>query len=276
MEYLSFFGLEKEPFKTGPSIDFFYRSPEHEECLARIMITIQENSGLFVAVGDTGTGKTSLTNIILSWLMEDDNNLVGLIKQPRSTSDFSFLEKVYNAFGVPLPEGRRSTLKLEDTLFKFIQTEGYENMKKIILLIDEAQEMKADQIRRVREFLNIETAEEKLINIIIFAQLEFLTKINTKKFKSFRQRVYLSYILNPLNLKDTKALINHRLKVAGLPDGKELFDDEAIGVIHKESKGLPRDICKFCHASLLSAYTQEKGFIDMDLVSTEIKRIPVK
>ena len=276
MAYYDYFGLQKEPFQSGPSVEFLYMSPEHEECLSRILVSLSLNSGLCVTLGDAGTGKTSLSNLLIDKMMQDENALFAVIRQPRAKSEMSFLEKIGNAFGIPSMNGRATILRLEDNLFKFVEREGFENKKKIVLIIDEGQEMTPTQLLRVRELLNMETVEEKLINIVIFAQLEFLNKIGTPRFKNFRQRVAMSYILNPLGPEDTKSLIEYRLKKAGLPEGETIFSDDAINVIHNETNGLARDICKLASYSMLSAFTQGKKTIDADLVSQELAKIPIR
>lgn len=276
MNYYEFFGLKKEPFKSGPSIEFLYMSPEHEECLSRILVSLSLNNGLCVALGNAGTGKTSLSNILIDHMIKDENSIFALIRQPRAQTEYAFLEKVNNAFGLPGYNGRTSTLKLENNLFRFVEQEGYENKKKIVLIIDEGQEMTPSQLLRIRELLNMETMDDKLINIVIFAQIEFMNKISGKRFANFRQRVALSYILNPLNETDSYELIKFRLKKAGLPEGVQLFSDDALKVIYEESKGLARDICKFCSYSLLSAYTHGIKIINADLVKQEISRIPIR
>ena len=276
MAYYEFFGLQKEPFQSGPSVEFLYMSPEHEECLSRILVSLSLNSGLCVTLGDAGTGKTSLSNLLINKLMQEENALFAVIRQPRAKSEMSFLEKISNAFGMPALNGRATLLRLEDNLFKFVEKEGFENKKKIVLIIDEGQEMTPTQLLRVRELLNMETVEEKLINVVIFAQLEFLNKIGTPRFKNFRQRVAMSYILNPLAPEDTKALIEFRLSKAGLPERETIFTEDAVNIIHTETKGLARDICKLASYSMLSAYTQGKKTIDAELVAQEIARIPIR
>jgi general secretion pathway protein A len=208
--------------------------------------------------------------------MKDENTIFALIRQPRTNSDFAFLEKINTAFGLPGLNGKSSTLKLEDHLFRFVEKEGFEKKKKIVLIIDEGQELSARQLLRIRELLNMETVEEKLINIVIFAQLEFLDKISGKRFINFRQRVALSYILNPLTEKDTHSLIQFRLQKAGIPKEHDLFTPDAISIIHKESKGLARDICKYASYSLLTAYSQGKKSINGEMVKQEIARIPIR
>lgn len=276
MAYFEFFGLKKEPFGTAPSLEFLYLSKEHQECFARLLVCLSLNGGLAIALGDAGTGKTSLSNLLIDHLMKDKDTIFGLIRQPRAHSEYAFLEKINTSFGISSPNGKLSTLRLEDNLFKFVEKEGFVNKKKIVLIIDEGQEMTPKQLLRIRELLNMETIESKLINIVIFAQLEFLKKIAGERFKNFRQRVAMSYILNPLDEEDTRGLINYRLNKAGLPENEQIFTEDAISVIYQKSNGLARDICRFASLSLLTAYTKGEKLISGDLVADVIDRMPIK
>jgi len=277
LNYLDFFGLIEDPFQTSPSTKYFYSSREHQECLARIFLTLELNNGLFIVIGDAGTGKTTLASLIMRELFQDENNIIALIRQPRARSEYAFLEKVNDAFGVKVSGlGRKSTLMLENCLFNFVQEKGLIENKRLILIIDEAQEMTPTQLLRIRDLLNMETESRKLINMILLGQLEFLNKIRSKRFKNLRQRVAMSYILNPLNIEDTGELIRHRLKVAGSDGNGIIYTDDAIQVIHEESKGLPRDICKLCAASLLSAFTKQTHIINADIVKTEASAMPIR
>lgn len=277
LNYLDFFGLVEDPFQTSPSTKYFYSSREHQECLARIFLTLELNNGLFVAIGDAGTGKTTLASLVMKELFQDENNVIALIRQPRAKSEYAFLEKLNDAFGVKIDGiGRRSTLMLENSLFNFVQEKGLMENKRIILIVDEAQEMTPTQLLRIRELLNLETENRKLINMIFLGQLEFLNKIRSKRFKNLRQRVAMSYILNPLNVEDTGELIKHRLKVAGSDGNGISYSPDALQAINEESKGLPRDICKLGAASLLSAFTKQAHVIDADIVRTEAMAMPIR
>ena len=277
LTYLDFFGLKEAPFQTSPSTKYFYSSREHQECLARILLTLELNNGLFIAIGDAGTGKTTLASLVMRDLLQDDNTILALIRQPRARSEFAFLQKLNDAFGVKVEGvGRLSTLILENSLFNFVQEKGLGEGRRIVLIVDEAQEMTPTQLLRIRELLNMETENRKLINMIFFGQLEFLNKIRTKRFKNLRQRVAMSYMLNPLNLEDTGELIRHRLMVAGSDGSGVLYTKDAVQVIHEESKGLPRDICKLCAAGLLSAFTSRAKVIDGDTIRVEAEAMPIR
>lgn len=277
LNYLDFFGLKEDPFQTSPSTKYFYNSREHQECLARILLTLELNNGLFIALGDAGTGKTTLASLVMRDLLQDDNTILGLIRQPRARSEFAFLQKLNDAFGVNIEGiGRLSTLILENNLFNFVQDKALTEGKRLVLIVDEAQEMTPTQLLRIRELLNLETENRKLMNMIFFAQLEFLSKIRAKRFKNLRQRVAMSYMLNPLNIEDTGELIRHRLQVAGSDGSGVVYTEDAIRVIHEESKGLPRDICKLCSAGLLLAFTNRTNSIDADIIKAESEAMPIR
>lgn len=277
LNYLDFFGLKEDPFQTSPSTKYFYNSREHQECLARILLTLELNNGLFIALGDAGTGKTTLASLVMRDLLQDDNTILGLIRQPRARSEFAFLQKLNDAFGVNIEGvGRLSTLMLENSLFHFVQDKALTEGKRLVLIVDEAQEMTPTQLLRIRELLNLETENRKLINMIFFGQLEFLSKIRAKRFKNLRQRVAMSYMLNPLNIEDTGELIRHRLQVAGSDGSGVVYTEEAIRVIHEESRGLPRDICRLCAAGLLSAFTNQTNAIDADIIKAESEAMPIR
>jgi len=277
LNYLDFFGLKEDPFQTSPSTKYFYNSREHQECLARILLTLELNNGLFIALGDAGTGKTTLASLVMRDLLQDDNTILGLIRQPRARSEFAFLQKLSDAFGVNIEGvGRLSTLMLENSLFNFVQEKALTEGKRLVLIVDEAQEMTPTQLLRIRELLNLETENRKLMNMIFFGQLEFLSKIRAKRFKNLRQRVAMSYMLNPLNLEDAGELIRHRLQVAGSDGSCVVYTEDAIRVIHEESRGLPRDICRLCAAGLLSAFTNQTNAIDADIVKAEAESMPIR
>lgn len=277
INYLDYFGLTEDPFQTSPSSKYFYSSREHQECLARILLTLELNNGLFVAIGDAGTGKTTLASLVMRDLLQDENTILALIRQPRARSEFAFLQKLNDAFGIIVDGvGRRSTLMLENSLSNFVQEKALEENRRLVLIIDEAQEMMPTQLLRIRELLNLETEDRKLINMIFFGQLELLNKIRSKRFKNLRQRVAMSYTLNPLNIEDTGKLIGHRLRVAGSDGSGVTYTEGAIQAIHDESKGLPRDICRLGAAGLLSAFANEMTDIDADIIVAAAESMPIR
>ncbi|MCL5035655.1 MAG: AAA family ATPase [Chloroflexi bacterium] len=273
-EQLDFFGLERQPFQLSPNPDFLYLSPSHEECLQRIRLTLELRNGLFVGVGDSGTGKTTICNLLLNEFSSDKDMIVGMLHHPWAPSPYAFYHMLCDEIGAPAG-GPKSTIARRTALFQFIQNQVLQENKSLVLIVDESQQLTPKQIEIVRGLLNLETAEAKLIQMIIFGQMEFLNSISGKRFKNFRQRVAMSYVLTPLSLADTGAMINFRLKKAGYK-GKNIFTKEAVDELYRSSSGLPRAITKFCHVAMLIAFFQQEKVIDKDVAVQAVQSTPLK
>jgi type II secretory pathway predicted ATPase ExeA len=273
--HLDFFELERQPFLLSPDPEFLYLSPGHRECLQRIMITIELKSGLFVGIGDSGTGKSSMCNSLFFQLKNDPDFIVKSLFNPKATSEFAFYQRLCEEFDVPT-SGSKSALVRQDALFNFIHEQALTHRKSLVLIIDEAQQMSPRQIEIVRTLLNLETGKEKLMQIIIFGQLEFLTTIKGKRFKNFRQRVAMSYILSPLSEDDTHFLIEHRLRTAGYRRTMPAFTHGAVKALYLASRGLPRAIIKFCNTSLIVAFGMKRRQIDEEVIKLVIESTPLK
>jgi general secretion pathway protein A len=144
---------------------------------------------------------------------------------------------------------------------------GVEEGKVVVLIIDEGQKLTPTYIETIRTLLNFETNEFKLLQVIILGQLELMPKIRRKR--NFKDRINLSYMINPLSLDETKQMIQYRLNQAGL-NGKELFTDDAMTLIHDHSKGSPRKITLLCHHALESLIMQDRSVVEADLVEAYI------
>lgn len=275
-EQLAYFNLNQQAFQLSPNPDFLYLSPGHEECLQRIRLTLELKNGLFVGIGDSGTGKTTLCNQLLQELNQQDDIIVGMIHHPWAPSLYAFYHMLCDEMGAPAG-GSKSTIARRSALFQFIQNQALVHGKTLVLIIDEAQQLTGQQIEIIRSLMNLETPEQKLIQIVIFGQMEFRNIISGKKFMNFRQRVAMSYVLSPLSLPDTGSLIEYRLKRAGLNGAaSELFTSQAVEEIYLASKGLPRAITKFCHVALLIAFYQQAGQVTREMVAEAVKSTPLK
>jgi len=274
-EQLQYFGLDRQTFQLSPNPEFLYLSPGHEECLQRIHLTLELKNGLFVGIGDSGTGKTTLCNQLLQELSERDDVIVGMLHHPWAPSPYAFYHMICDEIGAPAG-GPKSTLSRRAALFQFVQNQVLYHGKTLILIIDEAQQLTGKQIEIVRALLNLETPEQKLIQMVIFGQLEFMNFIAGKRFKNFRQRVAMSYVLSPLSLPDTGALIDYRLRQGGYTGNGALFTPEAIEEVYLASKGLPRAITKFCHIALLIAFFRQENRISREIVREAVESTPLK
>lgn len=267
MSYYSFFGLIREPFGTTPDPEMFYKTLGHEDCYERLKLAIQLQRGLAIILGDIGYGKTTIKVALLRELQRDKAYEIAIINNPRDCrTDVQFLRAVLIQFGLQ-PEGR-SGLEYTNQFLQFLETMHVQG-RRVLLVIDEGQNLSGAQLEILRTFLSFETPTAKLINVVIFAQNELEDKIVRKR--NLAQRVGMDHKLNPLNRRDTAGLIAHRLHVAGLPPDGAIFTDEAINVIHSASRGIPRAITNFCADCLVEAVFLGHRTVDATLAATVIE-----
>ena len=257
MEYYELLGLNVEPFNLAADPYFFYPSKEHKECLDRLEISVRLRQGLNLILGDIGTGKTTLMETLKTLLSQDPSEryLIRTIYDPSFKSEFQFLSKLLSLYNIDT--NMRSTIGYKETFKSYLFETGVNDDKIVTLVIDEGQKLTPTFLEVLRVFLNYQTPDFFLINIIIFAQMELLPKV--KKKKSFLDRAVVSYVLNPLNIGDTRRMIEYRLEKAGLAkELNPLFSEKAYEAIFKHSKGKPRRICKICKNALMDLVLQGK------------------
>ena len=268
MEYYKLLKLKSEPFSTSPDPAFFYHSREHRECLNRLEIAIRLRRGLSVILGDVGTGKTTVSRLLIQkFAHEKGDFIVRLILDPTFKSEFEFIKTLCTSFGIE--SSARSTFEYKNELQNFLLQRGVKDKKVVVLIIDEGQKLTPTYIEVLRTLLNYETNEYKLLQLVIFAQPEFMQKM--KRQRNFLDRVVLGYNINPLNDGDTKGLIEHRLKKSGLNSDRVLFTDKALRQIYVYTQGFPRKITSFCHRALIEMIREEKEAVDESLILRLIK-----
>lgn len=262
MSYYEVFNLKSEPFSTSPDPNFFYPSALHNSALKRLEISIRLRRGLNVILGDVGTGKTTLSRILLQIFKDEPDYIFHMVLDPSYKTEFQILASLGKMFGVT--PAFRSTLDYKDALEKYLYQKGVEQNKTIVLIIDEGQKLTPTHLEILRTLLNYETNDYKLLQLIIFSQIELLPKI--RKIRNFMDRISLKYIINPLDLNETKAMINFRLKQAGFLFNKPIFTDEAIRLIYQHTQGYPRRIALLCHDSLETLIMQNKDVVDRNVI----------
>jgi len=268
MGYYETLDLRKEPFSTSPDPTFFYRSIAHSSALKRLEINIRLKRGLSLILGDVGTGKTTLSRALLQEFADNDDFIFHMILDPAYNSEFQFLETLARMFKIT--PNARTTHDYKEEIERYLFKKGVDEKKTIVLLIDEGQKLTTNFLEVLRTFLNYETNEYKLLQLIIMSQAELLPKI--KRIKNFYDRISLKYILNPLDEIETGEMINFRLKEAGISSDRRLFTPESVRRIFEYSQGYPRKIAFMCHNALAETIIQEKQVVDEDMILELIKR----
>ena len=274
MSYYSTLGLNKEPFSSSPDPDFFYESKEHQAALMRVLVEIRLRRGLSVILGDVGVGKTTLSRKLFQMLKARADILFYMILDPTAQSEELFWESLVRTFNIQdQVQGSPSILDYKEAVKKYLFQKGVDENKTIVLVVDEAQKLNPGSLEILRLLLNYETNEYKLLQLVLFSQMELLPKI--KEIKNFFDRIVLKYVINPLDEQETKDLINFRLAHSGFNPELKLFTDEAVREIYHYSQGYPRQINLICHNALRHLITANKMLIDDSLIRELVVRSSV-
>jgi general secretion pathway protein A len=262
--YEEYFGLTRKPFEITPDPAFLYASPQHKEALASLLYGVREGKGLLVLTGEVGTGKTLLIRCLLEMLGPE--TVTAYVFNPRM-SVMEFFQAVAHEFD--LKGDFFNKIAFLTRLNEFL-LEVAGRGEKALLIVDEAQNLSLPILEEIRLLMNLETSEQKLLQVILAGQPEFHRIINFSCMRQFRQRISLRAHLSPLTEKQTKAYIDKRLEVAGL-DGGGLFTKRAISLIHRYSRGIPRLINVICDNSLLTAYAMDERRVHSSIVKEVIE-----
>jgi general secretion pathway protein A len=250
--YTSFFGLNEKPFAITPDPRYLYLSERHAEALAHLLYGINEAGGFIQLTGEVGTGKTTVVRTLLSRIPHHAD--VAVILNPRVTP-VEFLLTICEELGVAVAEAERDSVKsMVDSLNRRLLTAHAEG-RRIIVIVDEAQNLSAEVLEQVRLLTNLETPTHKLLQIILIGQPELRELLERTDLRQVAQRITGRYHLKPLSHEETKGYIRHRLRVAGAAG--EIFTGGALSEVHRLSSGIPRVINVTCDRALLGAYTRE-------------------
>jgi general secretion pathway protein A len=258
--YTSFFGLNEKPFTITPDPRYLYMSERHGEGLAHLVYGVTESGGFIQLTGEVGTGKTTLVRTLLGQIPSEVD--VALILNPQLTA-IEFLTAICEELGVALPKDKHSKKALVDTLNRYL-LEAHSRGRRIILLVDEAQNLSDGVLEQLRLLTNLETARQKLLQIILIAQPELRDKLAQENLRQLAQRVTGRYHLEPLSREEAFQYIDHRLRVAGALT--DIFEPAAKKEVFRLSGGVPRIINVICDRALLGAYSLESRMVNKRLV----------
>ncbi len=274
MEYYKILGLKKEPFSNSPEPEFFYLSDQHQRCLLELELAVRLKRGLNVVMGEVGTGKTTLCRQLILKLESFNENgkvfEVQLLLDPDIKSPLELLKTVARGFGISFEEDKTTEGQLKEEIKKYLYRKAVEEDRILVLIIDEGQKMPFFAPEKLREFLNYETNEHKLLQIVIFAQRELLSILEAHP--NFADRVNQFFYLGPLSLKETRNLIESRLKKAADGTIPELFSKRAYREIWRHTAGYPRRIISLCHQIILALIVQSRGQATASLVRACARR----
>lgn len=261
--HLKAFGLKEQPFAPTADPAYFYATQEHKACLYQLWSSIDERHGIAVVLGNYGTGKTTLLRKLMTGMAADPEKYnTAVIGSPiPSWTSFSLLEAIIQQFGLS-PE-KRSFASYMESLNRYLIV----NRERInTLIIDDAQNLnKRGQLELLRLAQNLETPQHKLLNLVLFAQLEWSRVLQAAP--NFQQRVNMTYTLEPLSVEDVSQFIRFRLTHAGATEERtKVFQPDAIQLVHTFSEGNPRVIVTLCRNALLFAAHSKKNVVDREVV----------
>ena len=266
MSYLEHYKFDVPPFGLTPDPDFVYWSKQHSRAKAYMESTIWLSDGFVIITGEIGSGKTTL---LQSFLAELDDDIVYAVVSQTQLTPTQFLQAVLTEFGFKPFDKKK--VELLDMLNMFL-IEQYSAGRKVILIVDEAQNLSTKVLEEIRLLSGIETSKEKVLRIILAGQPELKEKLDSDKLKQLVQRVRLRFHLGTLDMRDMRAYIEHRMQVAGRAD-TELFTEDAYAAIYRYSGGVPRLINTICDSALLVGFADDKERIaaeDIEATADEL------
>jgi type II secretory pathway predicted ATPase ExeA len=264
--YLESFKLTEPPFRLSPDPAFLYLSKDHSRAKAYMESTVWFTDGFVIITGEIGAGKTTL---IESFLRELDKNVLVAQVNQTQISPVEFLQIVLSQFG--LKPFKMKKAQLLATLNDFL-IEQYAAGRKVLLIIDEAQNLSSETLEEVRLLSGIETTKEKVLRIILAGQPELNDKLDSPELVQLVQRVRLRFHLKALDPDDLRAYVLHRLEVAG-SNGREIFAEDCYPIIFRYTGGVPRLINSLCDTSMMSAFAEDRDHVLLADVESAIAEL---
>ncbi len=272
MDYFNILNLKKEPFSNSPDPKFFFQSRQHLDCLQKLELALRLHRGLNVIIGDVGTGKTTLCRQLIRKFADNKEIETHLILDPFFSDTSEFLSTFSKMLKGYKPVKGSNDRQIKESIKQYLFQKGVDEKKTVILIIDEGQKIPASCLEILREFLNYETNEYKLLQIVIFAQKEFERTLGL--YSNFADRINLYHFLKPLGFRDTRLMIKFRLEQSIDPKKTyTFFTRPALWSIYWATGGYPRKIINLCHSCIMTMIIQNRSIVNFFLVRSCIQRV---
>jgi general secretion pathway protein A len=260
--YKSFFNLKRNPFEITPDPSFLFPTRRHNEALAALYYGVRRHKGFVVMTGEVGTGKTLLVRCLLQLLNRKDVAYAYVFNS--RLSPVEFLQYIAGDLGLNTAGKNKSELLLELSNYLISR---YQQKLTTVLVVDEAHHLEVEVLEEIRLLTNLETAERKLLQILLVGQPELDLKLDSFELRQLKQRIALRSQLEPLSLEETSGYIQRRLQLAGANSHTALlFPPETIARVYRHSSGIPRLINTVCENALITAFARQSHTVGTDIV----------
>jgi general secretion pathway protein A len=264
--YNEFYGFTKDPFMIVPDPNYLYMSPKHEEALARLVFGLKKRRAVMLLTGEVGAGKTTLIRYLTARLPASIQAATisnsNLFAEP-------LLRMILEEFGQPAPRESDKSALIKNLQFHL---EGMiAQNRRSLLIIDEAQNLPLDALEEIRMLSNFQANTQSLLQILLVGQPELRTRMKDPRCLQIAQRVALNYHITALNLEETRAYIAYRLKRSG--GSPQLFTADAVEMVFRLSRGIPRSINLTCDSALIYGFAEEVRIIDSEVVIKAAKQL---
>lgn len=265
--YNQYFGLNENPFSIAPNPKFLFMSRRHKEALAHLLYGVSEGGGFVMLTGEVGTGKTTICRCLLEQIPKSCE--LAFVLNPK-LSAIELLATICDELQIDYDKNLGSVKLLMDALSTYLIAK-HQDGKRVVLMIDEAQNLSVEVLEQVRLLTNLETNTEKLLQIILIGQPELKTLLNQRVLRQLAQRVTARYHLEPLSENELEDYVSHRLAVAGQRNSP--FSNDAVKYLHSVSGGIPRLVNSVCDRALLGAYVLNRKVIDAKIIRKAAKEV---